>query len=120
MGVKDAPPPAGAGRVRVEVDMTTGERAALVEIAALLGCVTTRGAAAGAPSIAVLLRDIAAGDLAVVRRAARPARRTASAAILELHAARPDLTGAEIAAAVGCQRQTVYAVLSRAARLARG
>lgn len=107
-----------ARRAPAAGELTPAERAAVIEVARAAGSLATRGPAAGEPSITVLLRDIASGDLVVLRkvRKRRKARSTMAAQIEEWKRARPDMSAREVSERVGCKVQTVYAVWSRAGR----
>ncbi len=101
-------------RPSVAGELTADERAAVVEVARVVGSLAERGPTAGQPSITALLRDIAAGAVTCRRSRRRgAARQTAAARIAELREREPGLTGAEVARRVGCRPQTVYAVWSR-------
>lgn len=101
-------------RTPVAGELSDEERAAVVEVARIVGSLAERGRTAGQPSITALLRDIAAGAV-VCRRRKRggAARQTAAAQIAELRAREPGLSGPEVAQRVGCQPQTVYAVWAK-------
>lgn len=97
------------GVVAQGIKLSERDRTRLLDLARALGCTAQRGSAANEPSIAVMLRQIAAGDLAVVRVMDSGAGRTATDRIMELRRSQPGLTAPQVAALVGCAESTVRA-----------
>lgn len=96
--------------MNVGLFLNEAEYEALMQIAADLDCMSTRGPKAGTPSIRAILRDIASGDI-VCKRVNEPEALLVDK-INKLREKYPDMSQAEIMERVGCSRSLVSYVFS--------